>query len=427
MASITDFVSGAGFPNPLDGADFDDNMEDLRQIAQDHTHPAARARSQADNVDGHRPSSYQIGSEGPELMSLRCQADGCSFSTIKSQDPTDLQHLVKLLDIHTRTVHDVATTDKEDSEERDPSRAAKKSRELKAALASRKVTKTLDDANLNLCEARFYTFPMNLKVLGQNMPVTATPINTVVDLSHLGVDVTNSEVLRKIHSRGETSMELNHFSDTNMRASNSSSDELVAIQAKFDKNQLKLGRHLKEIANVKEALKAFSNYMAIARHFHPLDTSQMALQRVALEKFFIASPTVADYSRFFKKFVHESSVRAHMKAVPLSYKEILDIWNTYIQPPSITQINIEKMVDEKIKKMAGGKGRQGKSVDNRAKKPKHQWCPSWNVTPTPPFCTNQQIDGGCIDGSGSQYVHSCSFRLARGGTCGSNKHNKHTH
>ena len=152
------------------------------------------------------------------------------------------------------------------------------------------------------------------------MPVTATPINTVVDLSHLGVDVTNSEVLRKIHSIGETSMELNHFSDTNMRASSSSSDELVAIQAKFDQNQLKLGRHLKDIANVQEALKAFSNYMAIARHFHPLDTGQMAL----LEKFLVVSPTVADYSRFFKKLVHESSVRAHMKAVPLSYKEILD-------------------------------------------------------------------------------------------------------
>ena len=101
------------------------------------------------------------------------------------------------------------------------------------------------------------------------MPVTATPINTVVDLSHLGVDVTNSEVLRKIHSIGETSMELNHFSDTNMRASSSSSDELVAIQAKFDQNQLKLGRHMKDIANVQEALKAFSNYMAIARHFSP--------------------------------------------------------------------------------------------------------------------------------------------------------------
>ena len=89
------------------------------------------------------------------------------------------------------------------------------------------------------------------------MPVTATPINTVVDLSHLGVDVTNSEVLRKIHSIGETSMELNHFSDTNMRASSSSTDELVAIQAKFDQNQLKLGRHMKDIANVQEALKAF--------------------------------------------------------------------------------------------------------------------------------------------------------------------------
>ena len=405
-------------------------MEDLRSKVHDHTHPAARSRPQGD--DGHdqarlldRPMSAE------KEIFLLCQVEGCMFSTIKSWDSRDLQHLVKLLDIHTRTVHGDSASDREGrTEEREYSRAAKEDRELQAALATRKITKTLDDANLNLCEARFFAFPINLKVLGQNMPVTASPVNTIVDLSHLGVDVTNAELLRKLHSRGDTSTRLKHVSDTNLRSSQSSSDELVAIQAKFDKNQLKLGRNLKEIATAQEALKAMMNYVVLCRNFHPLDTSQMAMLRVAMEKFFVGPPSVASYSRFFEKVVHESSVRAHMKAVPLSYKEILDIWNTYIEPPSVTQVNIEKLVDQKIRQMSGanGKGRiRSDKGDNRAKKPRSQYCPNWNVSPAPPFCTNQQIVGGCTDSAGSQFVHSCSYRVAKGRTCGSNKHNRHTH
>ena len=59
MASITDFVSGAGFPNPLDEAEFDDNMADLRLRVLDHTHPAARTRSQVDDVVSHEAPSDQ--------------------------------------------------------------------------------------------------------------------------------------------------------------------------------------------------------------------------------------------------------------------------------------------------------------------------------------------------------------------------------
>ena len=402
-------------------------MEELRARVHDHTHPAARSKAQLQ--DGHGQAQFlDRATPGVREIVLHCQAEGCTFSTLKSSDSTAL---VKHLDIHTRSVHGAVVSDNDGRvDEREYSRPSKENRELQAALATRKVVKILDDANLNLCEARFFAFPINLKVLGQNMPVTATPVNTIVDLSHLGVDVTNAELLRKVHSRGDTSVKLKHFSNTNIRSSQSSSDELVAIQAKLDKNQLKLGRHLKEIATAQEALIAIFNYVVLCRNFHPLDTSQMALLRVALEKFFSGPPSAASYSRFFEKFVHESSVRAHMKAVPLSYKEILDIWNTYIEPPSVTQVNIEKMVDQKIRQMSGVRGKnksKGDKSDSRAKKPRIQWCPNWNASPTAPFCTNQQIVGGCTDDSGSQFVHSCSYKVAKGRTCGSKKHNKHTH
>ena len=363
-------------------------------------------------------------------VTLRCQYEGCtSFAPIKSGDSKELPHLVKLLDIHTQTVHGSSLNeDNSRGEERESLRLAKESRALQAALSSRIVTKTLDDANFNLCEARFYTFPLNMKVLGQNMPVSAYPVNTVVDLSYLGVDVTNPELLKKMHNRANATIRLKDFSDTNLRGYHSSNEELVAIQAKFDQNQLKLGRHQKELSSAQEAVKAFSNFMVLSRNFHPLDTSQMALQRVVLEKYFSGPPTVTNYSNFFEKFVHASSVRAHMKAVPLSYKEILDIWNTYIDPPAASKLNIEKMLDEKIKRLSTEMG-MNKSKGSPSKKQKRSgppYCPYWNVSPTPPFCSNKQIVGGCIDSSGTEYVHSCSFRLQKG-TCGSKNHNKLTH
>ena len=61
----------------------------------------------------------------------------------------------------------------------------------------RTVEKTADDATSNLCEARFYPMPLDNKALGQNMPASITPINTVVDMSHMVEDITNADTLCK--------------------------------------------------------------------------------------------------------------------------------------------------------------------------------------------------------------------------------------
>ena len=64
-------------------------------------------------------------------------------------------------------------------------------------VATKKMTfqKTVDDAMANLCEARFFSMPLDYKSLGQNMPTNITPVNTVVDMSHIGVDITNTKTL----------------------------------------------------------------------------------------------------------------------------------------------------------------------------------------------------------------------------------------
>ena len=103
------------------------------------------------------------------------------------------------------------------------------------------------------------------------MPVSTYPTNTVVDFSHLGVHVINVDTLRKIQNRGLATLRLRELSDTNLRTSHVAGEELVAVQT--NKDQLELGRKQKKLEDAKECLKAFFNFSALSRNFHPLDWS----------------------------------------------------------------------------------------------------------------------------------------------------------
>ena len=107
----------------------------------------------------------------------------------------------------------------------------------------------MDDASHNLCEARFLPFPLDLKSLGMNMPVTISPVLTIVDLSYVGVDINNPELLRKMHNRAVTNIRLRDFSDTNLRNYHTAGDALVAVET--TRSQLQLGRCLKQLEGTK--------------------------------------------------------------------------------------------------------------------------------------------------------------------------------
>ena len=68
------------------------------------------------------------------------------------------------------------------------------------------------------------------------MPITTSPVNTVVDFSHIGVDVSSKETIRKVQNRATTSLRLKDFSDTNLKNFTEAGDEMVAVQ--YTKDQL---------------------------------------------------------------------------------------------------------------------------------------------------------------------------------------------
>ena len=259
-----------------------ENLNCIKEIAKNHTHPGHTSLE----VDGEIETSMSADRERQEnrSISLPCPHEDCSYETIKAADDSKLEALVKLLSMHLRVNHGQDTDGGSlEGFSRHLSKEDKAAKELEAATAKREIKKVIDDATLNLCEARFFSMPLNKKVLAQNMPVNQSPVNTVVDLTDQGVNVTHPELLRKLHSRAQTGLRLRDCSDTNLKTVYSSGDELVPIQAKLDKNQLQLGRPQKQLDSIQEAVRALHNYCILARNFHPLDTSQQALFRVVLD------------------------------------------------------------------------------------------------------------------------------------------------
>ena len=419
-------------PRLLEDDEFAANLDRLRTETFNQSHPAQRQRTRQDVVQDTADGTESVeceASQQPSQFSFQCPYIDCEYTTITLYDPKQVEYLVKLLSMHTEAVHG-QNADENGSEtpEKETHKSDREGKELKAALSKRIVQKVMDDANLNLCEARFFAFPINRRILGQNMPIASTPVNTVVDLTYTGVDVTNPALLRKLHNRGTISYRLPDFSDTNLRGSHATGNELIAT--KFQSNQLKLGRAQKELESAQEALKAFLNFMILSRNFHPLDTSQAALFKVALEKFLDGPPKVAHYISLFEKFIHVSAGRAQMNNEPLTYKDVLDLWNTYIAPPAMNTISVENMVEKKVREALEktprkkvGSTNQG---DSPAKKSRSALCPHWNVNINPPFCPNQQSNGGCVDSTDNFLYHKCSVKIGNK-FCNSSKHNKHTH
>ena len=383
--------------------------------------------------------THQLGdSQGEEQeVTQRCPILGCPWTSYKTADPTMLEACVKSLSIHMTYEHDTHTGNFEVT---NTGRTDRAHREYMAATKPRTIVKTLDDATSNLTEGRFLPMPLDMKVLGRSMPLAIKPENTILDMSHVGVDVTNADTLRKCHDRTLLTKKLKEFSDHNLRASHSAGDALVAVEA--SKDSLKMGKELKHLANTEECVRAFYNFLALSHNFHVLDYSPMALMKLVLEKQFTGPPTVDQYQKMFEKYVHDSANRAHKKNAPPTYTDLLLIWNAFITPNSMNSTSIEAVVDKRVTKLleqgaaGGGGGRnRGRERDNRGspggpplKKPNTSFCPTWNVNTTYPLCTNQAASGGCTDGSGKFLKHSCnSFNNLTKQICKSSMHGKQFH
>jgi hypothetical protein len=158
---------------------------------------------------------------------------------------------------------------------------------------------------------------------------------------------------------------------------------------------------------------------------------------VAIEKHCNGPPTVAQNVLFFEKFIHSNGVRAQRQAMPMTYQEILVLWSTHINPPSLDSASLGTAVQNELKKMqhllppkaqtnkrGGGKTDGSTTPKNTRQDRDTKFCEDWNKDSS---CSNTQAPGGCVDQTGVFTKHSCSKKMPRGGFCGSSKHGLPSH
>ena len=355
----------------------------------------------------------------------------CEYTSYVTKDPSMLEACMKQITFHMKYTHDASESGGEESSTTVP-KPDKSYREYQEATKQRKVKKVMDDASRNLCEARYFAVPLDNKVLAQNMPITTSPVNTVVDFSHLGVDVSSKETIRKVHNRATTSLRLKDFSDTNLKNFTEAGDEMVAVQ--YTKDQLQLGKKKKALDSPQECVKAIYNYAAMHGQFHPLDWSPKALLKVVLDKTLENPPVTEQYILLFEKFVSVNAGRAQKNGIPLTYMEIVNLWNTFIAPSPISSVAMERVMDAKFKQYMNDNTSTPKhknppansSLNKKPRLTKDDFCQDWNTSKSHPLCPNTRVEGGCMAG-GKFLKHACSKKQLGGRRCNSDGHGYHLH
>ena len=165
-------------------------------------------------------------SQGHEVTQF-CPVEGCTYTSYPTRDPNMLLACLNQITMHMKYTHDVSMSESGGggvgNNNINP-QPDKSYREYQEATKQRTVKKVIADASRNLCEARYFAVPLDNKVLAQNMPVATSPVNTVVDFSHLGVDVSSKETTKKLHNRAATNFRLRDFSDSNLKSCNTTGD-----------------------------------------------------------------------------------------------------------------------------------------------------------------------------------------------------------
>ena len=235
----------------------------------------------ATHAHGQTPYAPPLG--GVQALSLTNQAptiyvkycNKCSWSSIPTTDGAAYAGAVIDLQDHKKEAHPEA------KESGDYSINFKDSEDYKQATSLRDVEACKDDGVNNFCPVRFWRGPMSWKNSQLALPLTQTPVCGVGDFEPFGIEVNNRKLLKDIHYLGCKSLKLSDFSDVNLRLVPSQQDTFVGLE-KGHSGRIFTKKVLKEISNVKESIKAVSNYNELMRMIHPLYSGPPILFKVRL-------------------------------------------------------------------------------------------------------------------------------------------------
>ena len=369
-----------------------------------------------DDVDTTKPKGLTQAGDG---WYYACEYDGCANNwRTKSLPDGQFGVLVEMYKLHVEQCHE------KKSSSADQDKYDKEQESYKEATKLRNIEAHQDNRMDVLSEVRFYAMPLRYQHIAKAQPVCQSPVWDRINLSHVGVHLADTAIVKKLHNRSYAGGQLKHFSPINLGVVET--DKYVML--KPSAVGLKQTSHLKAITTLQEAVTSLLNCEAIWRHIHPCDYGTYALVRFLLDKIHHVSQerrltSVRAICSFFQAAFKGNADRVHSPEGPRTYQELVTFYNSLDWSSQNMEVtNSPGKLD--LGKRGGGIKRtaEGVKLDKKDTKKEVSVCYAFN---SPGGCSRSS--GLVCRYKGREFKHCCSKVEANGFLCGATDHGVHGH
>lgn len=368
-------------------------------------------------------SMYVVPNEGNKQKGLVSHKEGwfyvCEFDFCERNWSTgivgleQISALVDMYKLHVQQCHEKKESSAEqDKFDKDQAGYAEATR-LKSIEAHK------DNRVDILSPVRFWPKPLRYKYIAEKQPAIQTPVWDRIDFSHLGLQLSDSTIVKKIHNRNYATAELGDFSNLNLGLLEADKDLVLRPTKEGGMKQIKGS---KNIASISEAVMALMNCLTIWNHIHPCDYGTEAIVRFLVYKIHHQSSdrklTVKGICKFFKAAFKGNADRVLGPEGPMTYQEIVTLFNS--MDWTGTEAMFSSSIDEGKRK--GLKRVHSESSKYGKKYLRPDWCFAFNSIDG---CKRSSGDSCRKDGK--VLKHCCSFVDADGKMCTAKDHGEAGH
>ena len=130
-----------------------------------------------------------------------------------------------------------------------------------------------------LSPVRFYPMPLRYKYISDLQPANQKPVWDRIDLNHVGIQVADTTIVRKIHNRAYGGAKLEDFSPINLGVNESDKDFMLRP---VQNGAMRQTRGSRSITTYGECVGALMNCLTIWQHIHPCDYGTLVIVRFLL-------------------------------------------------------------------------------------------------------------------------------------------------
>ena len=271
-----------------------------------------------------------------------------------------------------------------------------------------------------LSAVRFWPMPLSHKHIAKLQPPNQVPVWDRINLSHVGVHLADTAIIKKLHNRAYGGAQLKHFSSSNLGIVETDKDVVL----KPSDNGMRQTSHFKQLSSIQEAARALLNCEVIWRHIHPCDYGMYAIVRFLLDKIHHANEdmrvtSVFAVSAFFQAAVKGNADRVLSPEGPRTYQELVTFYN------SMDWSSKSPMMNSNIGRFEGGKRPVVVTPSKSGKKARKdvEVCYAFN---SPGGCSKSSGQS-CKGKKGQDFKHCCNQMDASGFLCGAVDHGRHEH